>query len=204
MSRRDTILPRAALRGHASGVFFMAFFGTLWGSIGVGGLAGWGAPWPTVAVILIGVALLGGGIALWRGAGRVRDAAVPEGGWDAAIGRKFGLVFGLEGVAILIASVVTNATDHFALFFPLMAIIVGVHFLPLASLFDVRFYYLTGALLCLVGFVGLFVVPVNATLGEREILARWLVVGGGCAVILWGTGLLLWARGTRALRHSVG
>jgi hypothetical protein len=35
-------IPRAAVRGVASGVLFMAFFGTLWASIGVGGLQGWG------------------------------------------------------------------------------------------------------------------------------------------------------------------
>jgi hypothetical protein len=32
------------VRETASGVFFMAFFGTLWGYIGVMGLQGWGVP----------------------------------------------------------------------------------------------------------------------------------------------------------------
>jgi hypothetical protein len=35
---RSQALPRAAMRGIASGVLFMAFFGTLWSLIGVGGL----------------------------------------------------------------------------------------------------------------------------------------------------------------------
>ncbi len=192
-------IPKAALRGMASGVFFMAFFGTLWGSIGVGGVAGWAAPWPTVLVVLIGVALLVGAVALWRGSGRLRDAATWE---QDNTDRWFVLIVALEGVAIAIASVVCNATGHFALFFPIMALIVGIHFFPLARLFQAGTHYLTGALLCVVGLVALLVVPVTATLGGREIMARWLVVGAGCAVILWGTGLLLLVQGWRALRGA--
>jgi hypothetical protein len=83
-----------------------------------------------------------------------------------------------------------------------MALIVGIHFFPLAWLFRFGAHYVTGALLCLVGLAALLVVPVTATLGGREIMARALVAGGGCAAILWGTGLLLWARGARALRDA--
>ncbi len=199
MTQVAPALPRAALRGVASGVCFMAFFGTLWASIGVGGVGGWAAPWPTVVVLLIGVVLLGGAVSLWRGSGRLRDVAM-EGGDNT--GRWFGIVFALEGAAIAIASVVCNATGHFDRFFPIMALIVGIHFLPLARLFQIGMYYLTGALLCLVGIVALLAVPVNATLGGQAIMARWLVVGGGCAVILWVTALLLWVQGARALRAA--
>jgi len=152
--------------------------------------------------VLLGVALLGGGVSLWRGAGRVADATTGGAAGDHT-DRWFGVIFGVEGVAILAASVVCNATGHFELFFPIMAIIVGLHFLPLARLFDVRMYFLTGALLCLLGISALLVVPVTSTLGEREIMARALVVGDGCAIILWGTGLLLWVRGARALRNAL-
>lgn len=201
MNQQGQALPRAALRGFATGVVFMACFGTLWASIGVGGLGGWGALWPAVVALLIGIALLGGGVSLWRGAGQLADAAGADAGDHTD--RWFGVIFGVEGVAILAASVICNVTGHFALFFPIMALIVGLHFLPLARLFGVGMYYLTGALLCLVGIVALLAVPVTATVGGREIMARWLVVGGGCAVILWGTGLLLWVWGGRLLRGAL-
>ncbi len=196
-------MPRDALRGIASGVFFMAFFGTLWGSIGVGGLRDWAAPWPILAVLLIGIALLGGGVSLWRGSGRLSDAGVADEGRPRE-GLWFGIIFGLEGAAIAVASFLCNATGHTDLFAPIMALIVGIHFFPLAWLFRFGAHYVTGALLCLVGLATLLVVPVTATLGGREIMARALVVGGGCAVILWGTGLLLWARGAHALRGAPG
>src|SRR6478752_6408239 len=38
----QTTIPRAAVRGTAAGVIFMAFFGTLWAGIGIRGMQGWG------------------------------------------------------------------------------------------------------------------------------------------------------------------
>lgn len=196
-------IPRAAVRGVASGVLLMALFGTLWTTIGLNGLQGWGTPWPLLAALLVGVALLGGGGALWRGAGRLGDRGA---GAEAGAGRRagvwFGIIFGLEGAAIGVASYVCVATGRADLFVPVMALIVGIHFFPLAWLFQYGAHYLTGALLCLVGIVTLVAVPATATLGGREVLPRWLVAGFGCAVILWGTGLLLWIRGERLLRGA--
>lgn len=193
-------VPQEAIRGTASGVLFMAFFGTLWASIGAGGLQGWGEPWVAVAVPLIGVVLFVGGVLLWRESRRLPDEVASAAGDDRHEGLWFGVIFGLEGASIAVASVVCNAVGRLDLFFPIMALIVGLHFFPLAWLFRQRAHYLAGALLCLVGFVTLVAVPVSATLGGRQILARSLGVGFGCAAILWGTGLLFWVRGARMLR----
>lgn len=195
-------IPAGAVRGHASGVIFMAFFGTLWASIGAGGLGAWGTPWTTIAVLSIGAALLVGGVALWRGAGRLGDAGSGDGD-GPPMGRSFWVIFGLEGAAIFIASIVCNAIGRFDLFFPIMAIIVGIHFLPLARLFGIPLYYAVGTLLCLIGLICLVAVPVQATLGTHDIMARALIVGFGCAVILWGVGLLLWWRGGGLLRRGL-
>jgi hypothetical protein len=197
-------IPRAAVRGVASGVLFMAFFGTLWSSIGAGGLQGWGAPWLSIVAVLIGVALGIGGIIQFYGS-RQLGTRIDEA--DAQPWRKtgiwFGIVFTLEGVSIGIASAICNATGHFDLFFPIMAIIAGVHFFPLAPLFQVRSHYLTGALLCLVAIITLLVVPARVTIGNREIIAWWTVVGFGCALILWTTGLALWLQGQRLLHLAL-
>ena len=64
----QTIIPRAAVQGTATGVLFMAFFGTLWAGIGVGGLEGWGFAWLLTLSLLIGVALLLAGLLLIRAA----------------------------------------------------------------------------------------------------------------------------------------
>jgi len=181
MMQNIPMLPRAAMRGIASGVLFMAFFGTLWSLIGVGGLQGWGAPWLLIVALLIGAALLVGGITLWRGAGRLTDEALPG---AEHTDRWFGIIFAAEGIAIGIASYLCNVTNRFDLFFPIMAIIVGLHFLPLARLFGVTFYYAVGTLLCLFGIIAILVVPERVALADRAMLGRSLLVGFGAAVIL--------------------
>ena len=165
----------------------------------MGGLQGWGAPWLLIVALLIGVTLLGGGVTLWRGPGRLPDVALPE---ADTTGRWFLIVFATEGIASGIASYLCNVNGRFDLFFPIRAIIVGLHFLPLARLFDVSFYYAVGMLLCLLGIIALLAVPERVTLADREMLGRSLLVGFGAAAILWATGLTLWRQGAQALHTT--
>ncbi len=195
--------PGFAVRGVASGVLFMAFFSTLWASIGVGGLQGWGGSWLSLIVILVGIGLLLGGISLLLASRRLSDQNTEA---DASRGRRTGLWFIItfvsEGVLIGVASGICNALHRFALFFPIMALIVGVHFFPLAALFQVKLYYLVGTLLCLLAIITLFVVPERVQLGGQQLTAQWVVLGFGAAFILWGVGLGLWLLGRRLLALS--
>ncbi len=203
MTQTSSTIPGFAVRGVASGVFFMAFFGTLWASIGVGGLQGWGGSWLSLVVVLIGIGLLLGGISLLLASRRLSNQGTNA---DAQQGRRtgiwFGSVFALEGIFIGVASVICNALNRFDLFFPIMALIVGVHFLPLAALFQVRAYYLVGTLLCLLSIITLFAVPERVQLGGQQLTAQWVVLGFGAAFILWGVGVGLWLLGRRLLALS--
>lgn len=203
MAQTSSTIPGVAVRGVASGVLFMAFFSTLWASIGIGGLQGWGGLWPTIVVVLIGIGLLIGGISLLLASRRLSNQVAEE---DARRGRRIGMWFGItfasEGILIAVASVICNAINRFDLFFPIMAIIVGLHFLPLVALFEVQMYYLVGVLLCLLAIITLVVVPESATLGGQQISAQWVVLGFGAALILWGVGLGLWLLGKRLLAQS--
>ncbi|MGG3798413.1 DUF7010 family protein [Metabacillus fastidiosus] len=102
-------------------------------------------------------------------------------------------------MAIAITIAVSNVTRHSELIPVVVAIIVGVHFLPLAPLFQVRLYYFTGALLCLLAIITWLFVPAKITLGEHQINTFMSVVGFGSALILWGTGLAIWLMGRRLL-----
>ena len=188
------------MRGVASGVLFMAFFGTLWAGIGIGGLQGWGGLWLPILAVLVGIVLLVGGISLLLASRRLSNQVAEE---DARRGGRTGLWFGItfasEILLIGVASRICNALNRFDLFFPIMAIIVGVHFFPLAALFQVKPYYLVGALLCLLAIIALLVVPESVTLDGQHITAQWVVLGFGAALILWGVGVGLWLLGRRLL-----
>nr|WP_255731436.1 hypothetical protein [Solibacillus sp. MA9] len=178
----------------------MAFFGTLWAYTGIMGVQGWGVPLLLVVIVIIGIALFFGGVSLLSAS---RDLTEQVSKTDLSRGKRirfwFNIIFAAEGLAIAITIGVCNATRHTELIPVLIAIIVGVHFIPLAPLFQVRLYYFTGALLCLLAIITLLFVPVKVTLGEHQINAFMSVVGFGSALILWGTGLAIWLMGRRLL-----
>ena len=199
----QTITPRAAVRGTATGVIFMAFFGTLWAGIGIRGMQGWGFLWLLIISLLIGVILLVGGIVLIMNSKRLSNEMgdVDSRRWK----RKnmwFGIIFGLEGMLIAAASAICGSTNHLDLFVPVMALIVGAHFFPLAHLFQVQIYYISGSLLCLLSAITLFTLPVRVTWENHQIILWWTSVGFGSALILWGTGVAVWFIGHRLLNRA--
>lgn len=200
MTQTSRAIPGAAVRGTASGVFFMAFFGTLWAYTGIMGLHGWGVPLLLVTAVAIGIALFIGGFSLIRASRELTNQVSKT---DLRYGKRtsfwFNIIFAAEGLAIAITIAVCNATRHPELIPVVIALIVGVHFFPLAPLFQVRLYYFTGTLFCLLAIMTWLCVPTKVTLGEHQINTFMSVVGFGSALILWGTGLAIWLMGRRLL-----
>lgn len=201
MTEASLSVLRAAVRGIASGVFFMSLFGMLWAYTGIMGLSGWGMPFLLVIAVAIGIALFIGGIFLMRASRKLTKevSELPE----FLDGRRtrywFNFIFAAEGLAIAIAIAVCRAISHTELIPPVIALIVGVHFFPLAPLFQVRLYYLTGTLLCLIAIFTMVFMPLEVGVGEYQINTFMSVVGLGSAFILWGTGLAIWIMGRRLL-----
>ncbi len=185
----------ANIMGLASAGFMMAFFGAAWWGWGVGDIHGVFPGEMVTFFIVLALAtiiLLGGGILLLRAASHLpqttssveKTRGAAEG---TRYGRIFGLVFGLEIVIIALGSILLNVFHHPEFLLPFVSIVVGVHFFPLASLFNVHLYYVTGILLVLAGVIVMLVVPVHAMIGN---LPAWnALVGSICAVILWLTGI---------------
>ena len=195
-----TTIPRAAVRGTASGVIFMAFFGTLWAGIGIRGMQGWEFPVLITLSLLIGVVLFISAIALIKNSRQLTNEVIKK---DGARWRKknrwFGIIFSLEGLFIAIAAYICVSTNHLNLFVPIMAFIVGAHFFPLASLFQVPIYYITGTLLCLLATIVILTFPVKIIINDHQVMAWWVSVGFGSTLILWGTGVIVCLRGFRLL-----
>lgn len=195
-------LSKSTVLGAANGVMFMTFFGALWSSIGIVGSHRLGAPWPLVLSVLITLILLSGAISLFvKSRSRNQSVTPKEKEETKRLNQKFGLIFGLEGVAIFLASVICNALDHFEVFFPVMAMIVGIHFFPLATLFREKFYSGTGIVMCMLGIISLFL-PINATFGDVSLIPMSTFIGFGSAVTLWVTGLRIWVTILKQLKQS--
>ncbi|MEY8191770.1 hypothetical protein AB4X15_19195 [Peribacillus simplex] len=186
---------KEAFRGSGIGVIFMAFFGTLWAGTGVMGLQGWGFPYMELAAIFVGIIMVIGGISLIHASQKMSNQVSGDGARRLKrIGFLFNMVFIAEGLLIGIAIVICNLINQTDLIPGVIAIIVGIHFLPLASLFQIKVYYATGVLLCLLALITLLIVPDTVMFGEHQILAPLSLLGFGCALILWITGLTLWLR----------
>lgn len=186
------------VRGTAIGVLFMAFFGTMWAYVGIMGLHGWGNPWVLVASLMVGLTLFIGGCLLILASRKLPHQAPHAGGkYRGNIRGWFNIIFLAEGLAIGIAIAVCNRTGHTELIPLVIAMIVGLHFLPLAYLFQVKIYYFTGLLLCILPVITWLFFPLNVTLLKHQINAYMFIIGFGSALILWGTSLKIWLMGKR-------
>ncbi|MGG3928042.1 hypothetical protein ABET51_18935 [Metabacillus fastidiosus] len=118
MTQTSRTIPSAAVRGTASGVFFMAFFGTLWAYTGIMGLQGWGVPLLLVIAVAIGIALFIGGVSLIRASRELTNQVSKT---DLRRGKRtrfwFNIIFAAEGLAIAITIIVSNATRHSELYY---------------------------------------------------------------------------------------
>ncbi|MBX9956680.1 hypothetical protein H7T43_17465 [Peribacillus simplex] len=184
---------KEAFRGSGIGVIFMAVFGTLWAGTGVMGLQGWGFPYVELAAIFVGIIMVIVGISLIHASQKMSNQVSEDGARRLKrIGFLFNMVFIAEGLLIGIAIALCNLINQTDFIPGVIAIIVGIHFLPLASLFQIKVYYATGVLLCLLALITWLIVPDRVMIGEHQILAPLSLLGFGCALILWNTGLTLW------------
>ncbi|WP_042166505.1 hypothetical protein [Paenibacillus gorillae] len=199
MDNTTSSIPGAAIRGTASGVIFMAFFGTFWAYTGVMGLQGWGTSLLLSIAIAIGLALFLSASWLISASKKLTNQGSKSDPRVSKMGKKFFFIFAGEGVAIFISSILCNLLGRAELIPGIIAIIVGIHFFPLAPLFQVRLYYVTGALLCLLPILTWLSFSENIIIDGHEVIAYMAIIGLGSALILWATGLAVWLLGKSLL-----
>jgi hypothetical protein len=159
-----------SLTGRAIGMTFFAGFGGVWMLLGLYA-AGQFSVVSVLMVLSCVMVLLAGAAYLSRRAERFPRVAN-----DPAQGRMFGWVnFGQWiAVAIVVIGLGRMRLDHYVI--NAIALIVGVHFLPLARLFHYALHYVTGALMVVWAVATVWLVPAESLQ----------------SVTAMGTGLLLW------------
>lgn len=151
---------------------------------------------------LVALALVGGSLVLLRSVRRLPHDTSPESiAYGKAMGRhfrtRFRLVFSLEVVIVAAVDIILHLVHHAEWFFPLLAIIVGLHFLPLAQAFRIHGYYVTGVMLCLAGLIVLVATPSTALMGRARV---WDTLPGLLSgAILWPTAISVLLQGRNAL-----
>jgi hypothetical protein len=158
------------------GTVILCVFAVVWAAAGASGLEG-----PARVAVLVGAPAISAamiGLAVRPGSRRAAEPPrCPLPGWR----RRFALLNVAQGIAIALVIAVLAATGGEAAIPAAVCLIVGLHFLPLARLFDVPAYRWTGAALCIVAVLGFASV---AAWGDEVARA---IVGLGAAVTLWAT-----------------
>lgn len=181
-SYREGMPTVAHIRGSVGGAVILTLFGSLWCILALAGWRarpGWSIPAGSVVTITL-LALCVTQLMASRNIPSINDPVAAAKGKRA--GMLFGIIFGLEGGLIALCSTLL-ARYGLSIWIPIAAaVIVGVHFIPLARVFDVPLYYWTGVLSVL-GMLGCSLVHDAAT--------RVLCAGLVMAAVLWLTVILL-------------
>jgi hypothetical protein len=176
------MVTKARLIGIIGGASILTLFGGFWC---IAALAFWpprpiwGIPAASAGTLVLLVACIFRLTAIRKLPDRHDPAAAARG---KRSGILFGIIFGLEGGLIALCSALLGRSG-LGNWIPVeVALIVGVHFIPLARVFEVRLYYWTG---------GLSVFGILACLLIQAVGPRLLCVGIVMAGVLWLTTVLL-------------
>ena len=90
----------------------------------------------------------------------------------------FLIIFGLEGFGILIVKNILVNINHNELFIPFFALIVGLHFFPLARIFKRTFDYYIATWTCLLAILGIYLITQKIV---NPYFAN-VIVSLGCAI----------------------
>ena len=107
----------------------------------------------------------------------------------------FLIIFGLEGLGILIAKNVLMNIHHDELFISFFALAVGLHFFPLAKIFNRTFDYYMGAWTCLFAIIGIYLITQTTT----TINLANVAVSLGCAIATISYGIRMINEGRKLL-----
>jgi len=172
----------AHVRGCVAGAAILTLFGSAWCIVALALWPPhpvWSIPAGSVATIAL-LALCVMRLAALRNIPSIDDPVAAAKGKRA--GMLFGIIFGIEcGLIWLCATLL--ARFGLDIWIPIaVGVIVGLHFIPLARVFEVPLYYWTGVLSVL-GMLGCSLI--------RDAGARLLCAGLIMSAVLWLTAILL-------------
>ncbi|MEU9063541.1 hypothetical protein AB0D13_32935 [Streptomyces sp. NPDC048430] len=167
------------------GTAVLSVFALVWAFAGASGLASSGAAL-AVEIIAVPATAAAFHLAYRKGAAPSPRLVSLPADWA----RSVGIVNVVEIAAIFAVIAACNATGHPAFIPPAIALVVGLHFVPLARLYDQWQYKGTAALLSAVAVLGFALIA--AGLSDGSVRA---VVGLGSAVTLWASAYHVAVRG---------
>jgi len=171
MENEPHIMPAAAVKGIATGLVMMAVFTLIWAGIAYRGLAASNYWFALLVFPLFSVLFIVNAARLYKVARYypklTSEADLAEG---KRIGKWFGIIFGAEGLGIFIGVNIVINLGHPELAVPVLALVVGLHFYPLAKVFKRTFDYYLATWSTIVAVLAI-ILTLNKTLSETGTFA---------------------------------
>ncbi|MBB6111491.1 hypothetical protein [Mucilaginibacter lappiensis] len=156
MAIDSQVLPRIVIRSIGGGLLLMALFTMMWTGVAQGGLQQHDHHAVLILFSIFSVIFVVYGITVLIAAQRfpkfTGDSDVAEGKMMAT---RFGIIFGIEGTAIPVVSVILLVLGYQQFTLPAIALIVGLHFYPMAKIFNRKIDYYLATWTCLVAISGI-------------------------------------------------
>jgi hypothetical protein len=185
MENEPHIIPGAAVKGIATGLVMMAAFTLIWAAIAYHGLAA-GNYWAALVIFpIFSIIFIVNAVRLYKIAPLypklTSEADLAE---EKRMGKWFGIIFGAEGLGIFIGINIVVNIGHPELTIPVLALVVGLHFYPLAKVFKRTVDYYLATWSTIVAVLAI-VLTLNKTLSETGTFA-FTGVGIGIATSCYG------------------
>lgn len=197
MGNEKHMMPAVAVKSIASGLCMMAIFTIIWAGIAFGGLFGTVYKFLLLVFPALSLVFIVNAIALFRIAklfpALTSAADIAE---EKRVSKWFGVIFGAEGLGIFIGINIADNMGHPELHIPIIALVVGLHFYPMAKIFKRNVdYYLATWSTVIAGFGIVF--TLNKTMPLTYIQA---FLGIGLAVATSGYGIYMLGNGRKAAK----
>jgi len=148
-------IPRIAIQSVGTGLMMMTFFTMMWSGIAYGSMGRNGLI-ILILFSLIALTLIFNGLKFFREAKRFpkieNEADKAE---EKRTGKWFGIIFGAEGLLIFIGINIVINLGHADLTIPVIALVVGLHFYPLARVFRRTIDYYLATWTTIVAIIGI-------------------------------------------------
>ncbi|MBL4675231.1 MAG: hypothetical protein JKY70_03345 [Mucilaginibacter sp.] len=195
-----TTPPKGAVKGTATGLFMMCFFTMIWAAVAYGGLQESIYTWSLAIFPVLSVVFLIKGISLFKMArGIPESTSETDRAEQKRIGKWFGITFGAEALGIFIGINLVVNLGYPELTLPVMALVVGLHFYPMAKIFKRKIDYYLATFSTLFALSSI-VFTLRKTMPANYILA---FLGVGLAITTSCYGLYMARQATRWSNASV-
>jgi hypothetical protein len=200
IDNQQHIIPGKAIKGIATGLIMMAVFTLMWSGIAFGGLHS-GSYWPMLLIFpVLSTLFVVSSIKLFGVAKYypklTSEADIAEG---KRAGKWFGIIFGAEGLGIFIGINVVINLGHPELAVPVMALVVGLHFYPLAKVFKRTIDYYLATWSTIVAILAI-IFTLNKAFTESSAFA---FVGIGLAIATSCYGIYMMVRGWKIAKPVI-